>query len=821
MTASDFPDAAELTLLYLEQYLFEEFGANAESFEPIVTNIAIDPVWGVIYSPIIIFSESLDPNYPAVEEVDAVVQEAFSNQPALIFIEVLQALDPANVFQTTEAVEYSIYSSMVPELSTASPSPLPIIRTTTTFPSIPGSSSVSASPSALPLSPAPASGVDVKSLESLVRISFKIEYQSESLQVEDGPEPMQFALTAGITMKHLQDFLDLEFNNNTFGVLVDSSESRVIERIAEPTLAIIFEVDFLFSETSAFLPSTEDMYLVVELPFLEPIVDDLINDLNQLPPEDSFRATETIRYTPQISRPSIRPEPLHWHTRAPITASSEAPTSAPSGTEPSPYPSWGWGYHSPSPSASPVPTRGGLGPDGQSAFPSPVGSVTSRLDPVREHAIESSPPSVSIEPTWTPSPTISNSPSLSSPPTALNSMKESMLPSYGRVPTPADLPLPPPPAKQLSDQKVLATPFSLEYKIDTGQVRSLQEWHTDELHVAVAAQTTMRHLEAFLVDQFQYTFGVSVKGFGSSHSFDKGSSTVMAITYAVDITFAGAKSAFIPTKTEVDLIIELAFQEPAALSLIHSLQELPQQVPFHDTQSIIYTLMSEGQVVVIEENGPLLSPATFGVLAGGCAVLCFIACRLLMRHRSRMRNARARTATGCSGLLSPNADEREILMPSHSYCDSFLDGSRNSNNTNDVFRDSTAGSSTGSFSSKQNRLFGRWRSTSAASETRMSYASHRSTNLSSGGASSNAGAWDERYDAWSNPPSSPGARSIMDDEGESPSMVFPASPFSMVASTTNDDESNINPPSSSRVPRDPPASPQPRYYSSNLNIRVV
>jgi len=394
-----------------------------------------------------------------------------------------------------------------------------------------------------------------------------------------------------------------------------------------------------------------------------------------------------------------------------------------------------------------------------------------------------------------------------------------MMPSYDSIPQSVDLPLPPPSTKPANDQKVLATPFSLEYRSDIIQLRFLQEWYSDELHAALAAQMTMKHLKTFVDDQFRSTFGVDLKRFGSTYTIIKSSSTVPVIAYAVDITFAGATSAFIPSLNEVDLIIELAFRKPAVLSLIRDLQELPEEVPFHDTQSVVYK-MPEGSQGVVEENDSLLSPASFGVIVGGCAMISFMACCFFARHRSRMRCARARAATSRSHLRRAKEDGMEILMPSHSYCDSFLEGSRNSSNNyiNDgTFHDSITGSCTGSSRSKQSRSFGRLSTASIVSETHKIYANLRATNSSSR-ASSNAGAWDERYDIWSIPPSSPGPRSIVDCEGESMSLVSSVSPASIVI---DDGESNFDPPSSPRVPCDPPASRQPQNYSSDLNIRVI
>ena len=132
-TARDFSTAADVTQSYLEAYLLEQFGTDVESFEPVVSNFAFDPVWGVVYSPTITFSSTLAPNYPSVADVDMIVRQAFSDPAVTDLINELQALSPTIVFQTTNTLQYSVYSGMLPEISTASPSPLPIILTPVTI----------------------------------------------------------------------------------------------------------------------------------------------------------------------------------------------------------------------------------------------------------------------------------------------------------------------------------------------------------------------------------------------------------------------------------------------------------------------------------------------------------------------------------------------------------------------------------------------------------------------------------------------------------------------------------------------------------------
>ena len=369
---------------------------------------------------------------------------------------------------------------------------------------------------------------------------------------------------------------------------------------------------------------------------------------------------------------------------------------------------------------------------------------------------------------------------------------------------PFNLPLSPPEENFANDTKLYATPFSLEYTA-AQQVRSLQYWHTDSLHVATIAQMTMKHLEAFIVDQFQHTFAVSLKHFGSTHMDQSVDALSLAIAYAVDIVVDGATSDFTPSLDELDLLIELAFMEPPVLSLVQELHALPSQSPFHATESIVYVLMPKllsedhnGTVLTEVHVGPLLSSATLSVLAGGSFLILVLASCALLRNASGMRNKNPRTATDCGMLNNEVAKEREMVMPLHSNCETLSPQNYSTVYCNPsvnpaVLGNCTTGSPT--VSSTESQGYGQMSVASMASETQTMFA-----NQSFHGYHNASPCWASE-DAWSRVPSTRRRLSstfTVDDELSSA-------------------ELNFDPPPLHRFPVDPPAS----YHSLKLDIHTV
>jgi len=253
---------------YLEVFLVEVYGAHLETFDPAVLDIAFEPMWGVIYSPRITFSEYFnDFEVPSLDEVNSMVQSAFTDRAASELVAWLVNDSEPNVFRTTGTVIYSMYQyvTTVPSVeyqdkTSPPPSPSPI--------TLAPSNGVTISPTApLPLyhlsSPSPSITLDVEPTTRV--IAFIIEYKTSLLQNE-GPDEQVYALTANITMVHLADFLAFEFSQ-TFGAPIKSFGSVLLDAYSDTLPTIIYEVRVTFSEASAFVPTTDEVNFVTELAF--------------------------------------------------------------------------------------------------------------------------------------------------------------------------------------------------------------------------------------------------------------------------------------------------------------------------------------------------------------------------------------------------------------------------------------------------------------------------------------------------------------------------------------------------------------------------
>ena len=96
-------------------------------------------------------------------------------------------------------------------------------------------------------------------------------------------------------MAHLEDFIIAQFSD-TFGVEVVDFESELTNTTTTPVVSIAYTVEVVFADTSTFIPTTEELDVLVQLAFLEPPVFDLLTDLRSLPSDSPFSSTESVEY---------------------------------------------------------------------------------------------------------------------------------------------------------------------------------------------------------------------------------------------------------------------------------------------------------------------------------------------------------------------------------------------------------------------------------------------------------------------------------------------------------------------------------------------
>ena len=294
---------------HLEDVLLAQYGADIESFVPFVKDIAVEPFWGLIYAPEIVFSESLDPNYPTLVEVDSVVQQAFADPSVLDLIVDLQTLlDPGNFFTSTSAIQYATTTTPSPSASNSTLAP-----TNVTNHAVNGSLSPSPSPAPSSSSSNNSSTMNDPMVEDGHKIPatpFFIEYfvsrrrrrrswRALQQQVPDDapldPNDPLFALTADITLTFLEGFLVDKFST-AFGLSIVDFGSMVIDIATyEPILAMAYAIEVTFAQDSAFVPTTDEIDQLIQIAFSPAAVQVLIANLQQ---ELSPAMIQSVQYLP-------------------------------------------------------------------------------------------------------------------------------------------------------------------------------------------------------------------------------------------------------------------------------------------------------------------------------------------------------------------------------------------------------------------------------------------------------------------------------------------------------------------------------------------
>lgn len=97
-------------------------------------------------------------------------------------------------------------------------------------------------------------------------------------------------------MNYVDQVLRDQFEN-TFGITVSSFEYEVIQSGTDP-VSIDYAIDLSFDDTSAFIPTQQEIDILVEITFLPPSVEDLISEFRNVGHSvDGLDDIENIQYT--------------------------------------------------------------------------------------------------------------------------------------------------------------------------------------------------------------------------------------------------------------------------------------------------------------------------------------------------------------------------------------------------------------------------------------------------------------------------------------------------------------------------------------------
>jgi hypothetical protein len=181
---------------------------------------------------------------------------------------------------------------------------------------------------------------------------------------------------------------------------------------------------------------------------------------------------------------------------------------------------------------------------------------------------------------------------------------------------------------------VRVTPFRVEYDLTVDTV-------PDEFQFGFGSDITMVHLEDYVRSQLESRFGVQINEF-QFRLLETGVDPI-TIDYTIDIIF-DPSSAFIPTKQEVDILVELAFMEPSKDDLLKSLRTYQQfDLPFGFIDDVVFEPLYD---VVVDDDLKSLErddveewtqPAYIGIVSGSIVLALMALTILVSRRRRRLR----------------------------------------------------------------------------------------------------------------------------------------------------------------------------------------
>lgn len=201
---------------------------------------------------------------------------------------------------------------------------------------------------------------------------------------------------------------------------------------------------------------------------------------------------------------------------------------------------------------------------------------------------------------------------------------------------------------------VSSTTFLIEYVVS--QRRSLQKnYDTDAAPFVLTVEITMQYLKAFLIESFNSAYGVSDLKFDGM-GIDYQTEPILSISYVVNVTI-DESSAVIPTHSEFDSLVQMAFLEPQVFDLLDQLKELPAEIPFHATQSIQFVdsssiLIGHNETEAQEPVDQGLSVAFIGALSATLTALLFALCYLLVLRKRQSRDRKERVQQSCDDECS-------------------------------------------------------------------------------------------------------------------------------------------------------------------------
>jgi hypothetical protein len=396
---------------------------------------------------------------------------------------------------------------------------------------------------------------------------------------------MQFQEAQTVTLQFLQDYVRMQLRVNGDGeTFVDTIATNVLsESSSPPPPNITIGMELVFSSNSTFVPTTDEVYVLVESAFVGSAQTLLVMVLaDELDPDNPFANVSTVEFE---SRSTHRNSTLSIGENATRTP---APIKIPSKDSPTSLP-----VVMPTINATRVPSPAAVDHNGSLTNPNPT----------------SSPQTNDNSTAW--NETLPGSPGTRTP-----SLDEIV--------------------QQYDAAKLKFSPFSVRYQT-LNRPTSLND--TDE-----AARVTLAFLDNYLRPIFDSAQAGSYRylaGFGVPKMADGTQIGFVAGVQVLD-TFS-----FNISQPELDLLVQTAFKPPFLTVLLSSLRAISKENPFSTTTSVVFerdevSITSSRVVDVSPFAITFIAISFFWTI-----VLAILASMYVRRKRSRiMKKAEASVGAG-------------------------------------------------------------------------------------------------------------------------------------------------------------------------------
>lgn len=123
-------------------------------------------------------------------------------------------------------------------------------------------------------------------------------FSATYLLTSDSYTEQQFSTAQRITQQFLDDYVSMQFADKK-KTGIDKLTSKVLEVNAGSPPDAAFGLEIKFNESSTFVPSNQEVDVLIESAFMDPAVQELITALQNLPLDNPFSGVVAVEYMPR------------------------------------------------------------------------------------------------------------------------------------------------------------------------------------------------------------------------------------------------------------------------------------------------------------------------------------------------------------------------------------------------------------------------------------------------------------------------------------------------------------------------------------------